>query len=171
MTWSFATIRFFAVMRQTLKAPLLVRFPQKCVNPRNVKVSGFPWPRCLGFERRTARTRSDASCPDVIPDRTLPTGPEILTGTARRQLGVESPQQDRRHNARQLHRRVRLSCARPQPTGRTHSAGTRSQAVVKPLLPEEYLLSSPTTDHLPILRPLTISGSGEACGDRPLDAR
>src|SRR5271157_4283705 len=58
-----------------------------------------------------------------------------------------------RHNARQLHRRVRLSCARPQPTGRTHSAGTRLRAVVKPLLPEEYPRSSPTTDHLPILRP------------------
>src|SRR5271157_6019035 len=52
MTLSFATIRFFAVMRQTLKAPLLVRFPQKCVNPRNVKVSGFPAPRCFRF--RTA---------------------------------------------------------------------------------------------------------------------
>jgi hypothetical protein len=49
MTVSFATIRFFAVMRQTLKAPLLVRFPQKCVNPRNVKVSGFPSPRCFRF--------------------------------------------------------------------------------------------------------------------------
>src|SRR5207247_1408641 len=82
-------------------------------------------------------------------------------GTARRQLGVESPQQDRRHNARQLHRRVRLSCARPQPTGRTHSAGTRWQAVVKQLLPEEYLLLSPTNDHLPILRPLTISGQAK----------
>jgi hypothetical protein len=33
-------IRFFAVMRQMLKAPLLVRCPQKCINPRNVKVSG-----------------------------------------------------------------------------------------------------------------------------------
>jgi PleD family two-component response regulator len=42
MTLSFATIRFFAVMRQTLKAPLLVSCPQKCVNPRNVKVSGSP---------------------------------------------------------------------------------------------------------------------------------
>src|SRR5207244_11228711 len=110
--------------------------------------------------------RSDASCPDVIPDRTLPTGPEILTGTARRQLGGESPQQDRRHNARQLHRRVRLSCARPQPTGRTHSAGTRWQAVVKQLLPEEYLLSSPTADNLPILRPFAMSGPGGEGGDR-----
>jgi hypothetical protein len=41
-----------AVRRQALKAPLLVRFPQKCVNPRNVKVSGFPSPRCFRF--RTA---------------------------------------------------------------------------------------------------------------------
>jgi len=56
MTSSFATIRFFAVMRQTLKAPLLVRFPQKCVNPRNVKVSGFPSLRCFRF--RTANRQS-----------------------------------------------------------------------------------------------------------------
>src|SRR5438105_4225747 len=49
MRLSFATIRFFAVMLQTLKAPLLVRFPQKCVNLRNVKVSVFPLSRCFRF--------------------------------------------------------------------------------------------------------------------------
>jgi hypothetical protein len=41
MTLSFATIRFFGVMRQTSKAPLLVRCPQKFVNPRNVEGLGF----------------------------------------------------------------------------------------------------------------------------------
>src|ERR1019366_2179869 len=47
MALSFATIRFFAVIRQTMKAPSLMRCPQKWVKPKNVKVSGFPSPRCF----------------------------------------------------------------------------------------------------------------------------
>jgi hypothetical protein len=42
-------------------------------------------------DRRTARTRSDVSCPDAIPDRTLPAVPETPQGTARRRLDFESP--------------------------------------------------------------------------------
>ena len=169
MTVSFATIRFFAVMRQTLKAPLLVRFPQKCVNPRNVKVSGFPSPRCFRFRaaNRPNSIRRVLSGCNSRPNLTSRSRNSDRLGV---KLGVENPKQDRRHSAPQLPRRVRLSCARLQPTGRTHNAGTRSRAVVKPLLPEAYLASFPTTDHLPTRRPLTISGSGEACGDRPLDA-
>jgi len=41
MAFSFATIRFFAVIRQTMKASLLLRCPQKWVKPKNVKASGF----------------------------------------------------------------------------------------------------------------------------------
>src|SRR5262252_7704683 len=37
MACSLTTMRFFAVFRQTVNAPLLRRFPQKCVKPRNVK--------------------------------------------------------------------------------------------------------------------------------------
>src|ERR1700732_1879277 len=45
MALSFATIRFFAVIRQTMKARRLLSCPQKWVKPKNVKVSGFPSPR------------------------------------------------------------------------------------------------------------------------------
>jgi hypothetical protein len=38
---SFATIRFFAVIRQTMKAAV-VSCPQKWVKPKNVKVSEWP---------------------------------------------------------------------------------------------------------------------------------
>jgi hypothetical protein len=41
---------------------------------------------------------------------------------------------------------------------------TRLRAMLKTTAPWEVPPSSPTTGHLPILRPLTISGSGEACG-------
>jgi len=41
MAFSFATIRFFVVIRQTMKAPL-VSCPQKWVKPKKVKVSGLP---------------------------------------------------------------------------------------------------------------------------------
>ena len=39
MALSFATSRFFAVIRQTMNGPV-VAWPQKWVKPRNVKVSG-----------------------------------------------------------------------------------------------------------------------------------
>ena len=45
--------------------------------------------------------RSDASCPDVIPDRTSPAVPETPPGTARRRFDFESPPQDRQHIGRQ----------------------------------------------------------------------
>ena len=48
MAFSFATIRFFAVIRQTVNVPV-VSCPQKWVKPRKVKVSGFPSPRCFRF--------------------------------------------------------------------------------------------------------------------------
>src|SRR5262249_24684880 len=51
-----------------------------------------------GRERRTARTRSVESCPDVIPSRTLPAVPETLSGNAQLPFGAESPPQDRRHS-------------------------------------------------------------------------
>jgi len=44
MALSFATIRFFAVIRQTMKASGR-ELPTVVVKPRNVKVSGFPSPR------------------------------------------------------------------------------------------------------------------------------
>ena len=39
-----ATIRLFAVIRQTMNGPV-VSCPQKWVNPRNVKICGFPLPQ------------------------------------------------------------------------------------------------------------------------------
>src|ERR1035438_10015885 len=44
MILSFATMRFFAVIRQTVKVSVLWRCPQKWVNPKKLKVSGFPSP-------------------------------------------------------------------------------------------------------------------------------
>jgi hypothetical protein len=41
MAFSFATIRFFALIRQTMKVLLVLRYPQKWVKPKNVKTSGF----------------------------------------------------------------------------------------------------------------------------------
>jgi hypothetical protein len=58
ITFSFATIRFFAVIRQTMKAPL-VSCLQKWVKPKNVKVSGFPSPRC--FRSRAANCPNSSS--------------------------------------------------------------------------------------------------------------
>ena len=56
MAISFALIRFAAVCRQTTKRP--VEFvPQKCVNPRNVNVAGFPSPR---FRRSDAAKRPNS---------------------------------------------------------------------------------------------------------------
>src|SRR5260370_1123021 len=111
------------------------------------------------------------SCPHVIPIRTSPAVPETLAGTARHPSGIESPPQDHRHSGRQSLRRLRLSCARPQPIDRIRSAGIRWRAAVKRLLPAAYLSSSPTTDRLPRLPPSTISGSGEVSGDRPHGAQ
>src|SRR6266567_7725590 len=59
MALSFAIIRFFAVIRQTVKAPLALRCPQKWVKPKNVKVSGFPSPRC--FRSRAANRPNSIS--------------------------------------------------------------------------------------------------------------
>src|SRR6516162_6562711 len=58
MALSFATIRFFAVIRQTMKAPV-VSCPQKWVKPRKVKVSGFPSPRA--FRSRAANRPNSIS--------------------------------------------------------------------------------------------------------------
>ena len=38
MALSFAAIRFFTEIRQTVKASTLMRYPQKWVKPKNVKV-------------------------------------------------------------------------------------------------------------------------------------
>jgi hypothetical protein len=40
-------IRFFAVIRQTMKALSLIRCPQMWLKPKNVKVSGFSSPTLL----------------------------------------------------------------------------------------------------------------------------
>src|SRR6266850_1751970 len=37
------------VCRRTVKRPLLLFFPQMCVKPRKLNVSGFPSPRCFRF--------------------------------------------------------------------------------------------------------------------------
>src|SRR5260370_42416267 len=98
MTLSFATIRFFAVIRQTVNAPVVLRCPQKWVKPKNVKVSGFPSPRCFRFRAANRQTQSAVSCQDVIPNRTSPAVPEIVAGTAQHPFGIESqahvPRQD-----------------------------------------------------------------------------
>src|SRR5262245_12847030 len=123
------------------------------------------------FAQRTAQTRSVVSCPHVIPNRTLRAALEILPRSAPLLSGAQSPSQDHRRNGRQLHRLSPLSCAKLQPINRRHNASTRWPAAAKPLLPAAYLLLSPTTGHLPILLPLTTSGSGEVSGDRPRGAR
>src|SRR2546427_105203 len=42
---SFACSRLRIVCRSTVKRPLLLFFPQMCVKPRKLNVSGFPSPR------------------------------------------------------------------------------------------------------------------------------
>jgi hypothetical protein len=48
ITCSFATIRFFAVLRQTIKKHCS-GVSRVRVKPRNVKASGFPFLRCFRF--------------------------------------------------------------------------------------------------------------------------
>ncbi len=79
MALTFATIRFFAVIRQTMKAPLLLRCPQKWVKPKNVKVSGFPMPH-----RRVLSTRA------VTPPEELGSGSTI---GGKHYLGFTNPLQ------------------------------------------------------------------------------
>ena len=84
----------------------------------------FPLRAVSGCERRTARTRSVVSYPDVIPSRTLPDVPGTLSGNARHQFGAENPPQDCQHNGRLLRRPLPLSCARHQLIDRRCSADT-----------------------------------------------
>ena len=102
---SLATMRFFAVFRLTMNAPLLRRFPQWCVKPRNVKVSGFPSPR---FSRSEAANRPNSisrvfSGCNSSPN--LAVAPETLPGIARLPFGFRNPPPDHQH----IGRRSRLS--------------------------------------------------------------
>jgi hypothetical protein len=90
---SLATMRFFAVFRLTMNAPLLRRFPQWCVKPRNVKVSGFPSPR---FSRSEAANRPNSisrvfSGCNSSPN--LAVAPETLPGIARLPSGFRNHHQ------------------------------------------------------------------------------
>src|SRR5262249_32650919 len=131
----------------------------------------FPLPAASDLERRTARTRSVESCPDVIPSRTSPAVLETHAENVRPLLGAESPPQDHQHNGRLLRRPLPLSCARHQPRYRRDNEGTRWRSAVMPLPPAAYPVSSPTIGRLPILPPLAISESGEVSSDRSPDAR
>ena len=80
---SFACNRFRIVCRSTVNRPFRV-FPQMCVKPRKLKVSGFPLPRrAAGSRPRTARTRSGASSRGAAPGRTSRIARAARPGTAR----------------------------------------------------------------------------------------
>src|SRR5260370_30270759 len=130
----------------------------------------FPALASVGQTPQSARTRSAVSFPDEPPAQTSPTAPENLSETVRRPPGAEIRRRDRQRSGPQSCRLARFSLARPRPTGRIHSAGTRWLAAVKPLLLAVSPPSFPTTGRLPKRPPSAISGSAAAFGYRPLNA-
>src|SRR6266581_2631376 len=60
---SFACNRLRIVCRNTVNRPLLLFFPQMCVKPRKLNVSGFPSPRFLSV---FGRERSELQQPRFL---------------------------------------------------------------------------------------------------------
>ncbi len=58
------------VCRNTVNRPLLLVFPQMCVKPRKLNVSGFPVAALCRVVAANGRIPAAASCRDAAPDRT-----------------------------------------------------------------------------------------------------
>ena len=112
-----------------MKRPLLLFFPQMCVKPRKLNVSGFPSPRRASV---LGRERSELQQPRLLGMQfqlELPnSSPRAPPGTVRHPLGVEIPPRCRPQIARRSHRRAPASDATLGPTGRTRNEDRRSPA-------------------------------------------
>ena len=119
-----------------------------CVKPRKSNVSGLPdAPRLPIAGRRTARTRSAASCPGAAPSRTSRTARAARPGTARHRLGARNP--TTKSSAYRTMITSPRACRPPpvRPTGRRRSGGRRSRAAARPMPPAATPPSS--ADHSP----------------------
>ena len=129
---SFARTRFLLVTRFSLNRPVPglradVRETQKLERLRLTE------PTRLALGRRTARTRSAASCrhpaPTELREPVAQIGQEplgVLTMLEAHHVVIGEPHDDH-------HPRARAAASTGRPTGRTRSAGRRSQAAAKPM--------------------------------------
>ena len=111
---------------QHRELPVLRVFPQMCVKPRKLKVSGFPSPRSRPVLRREASELDQARLsPGAVPDRTSRTARAAQPGTVRPPSRCWNPPRSRPRSARRSRRRVLASSSIAGPTDRRHSAGRR----------------------------------------------
>ena len=143
--FTFGHSFFLIVCLITVNFPVRV-FPQICVKPRNVNVSGLPSPRS---SRRSAAYRPNSikrvfsGCSSSPNFRNLSFR---SFKTAQHQICAGIPQWYHQQNAPQLHRHARAFVSIVEPTGRRRSASTRWKAAAMRLPPAVLPLrhTSPT---------------------------